>query len=175
MVKHGYYGKKVRLHQRNKAANLMKFDYGGRFSKEYNNSWHFLLREFSPLEVSAVSYLIAMAKMNTGSLEPLDDNTTVKELTFKLNISKNNVNKVLKKLFLYGVYGRFEVYDPNKPYTKYWIINPFLSFAGIYIDTDIVNLFKGTYVAQAYFDPNFVFQKTKRNEHLVPKMGQNKH
>ncbi len=151
------------------SSNLIKFDHGKLFKKEYNNSWLFLLRELKPMEVSAVTYLISFAQMNTGSLEPLNDDTTVRDLSFKLNISVNRVKQILKVLFLYGVYGKFEVYNPDKPFTKYWIINPFLSFSGTHIDTEIVNLFKDTYIAKAYFDPKFVFKETKRNKHLIEK------
>ena len=150
--------------------NLIKFDFGGLFKKDYNNAWSFLMRELSPLEVSAVTYLCSLARMNTGSLEPLNDSTTVRELSAYLNVSVNKVHVVLKKLFLYGVYGKFEVFNPDKPYTNYWIINPFLSFAGTHIDTEIVNMFRSTYTAKAYFDPKFVFQVTKRNKHLVSKV-----
>lgn len=155
--------------KKNQDLQLVKFNFGGMFKKDYNNSWKFLLRELSPLEISAVNYLCSLAKMNTGSLEPLNDSSTVRELHIHLNVGVNKVNAVLKKLFLYGVYGKFEVYNPDKPYSKYWIINPFLSFAGDLIDQEIINLFKHTYIAKAYFDPNFVLTVTKRNKHLVTK------
>lgn len=147
--------------------HFVKFDVYQRFKKNYNYSWQFLLRELSPLEVSATTYLIQLSDMNTGSLEPLNDKSTVRELSDLLNVSINKVNVVLKKLFLYGVYGKFEVYDPDRPYTKYWLINPYLTFAGTKIDSEILRLFKGTYIAKAFNDPNFVFQKTKRNKHLL--------
>lgn len=153
--------------KKNPNVQLIKFAFGGLFKKDFNNSWKFLLRELTPLEISAVNYLCSLAQMNTGSLEPLNDDTTLKELTIHLNVSINRVRVVLNKLFLYGVYGRFEVYNPDKPYSKYWIINPFLSFAGDLIDQEIVNLFKNTYIAKAYFDPNFVFKITNRNKHLI--------
>lgn len=162
-------GEVTGINQTHGQTNLVKFDHGKQFKKEYNNSWLFLLRELKPLEVSAVSYLVSFAKMNTGSLEPLNDDMTVRDLSFNLNISVNRVNQILKVLFLYGVYGKFEVYNPDKPFTKYWLINPHLAFAGTHIDSDILSLFKDTYVAKAYFNPNFVFKHTKRNEHLIPK------
>lgn len=147
--------------------NLIKFEPNALFKKKYNNSWQFLMREFTPLEVSATSYLVQLSQMNTGSLEPLNDSSTVRELSQLLNVSVNKVTNVLKKLFLYGVYGKFEVFNPDKPFTKFWIINPYLIFAGSDIDPEIIGLFKGTYIAKAFNNPNFVFQKTKRNVHLL--------
>ena len=69
----------------------------------------------------------------------------------------------------YGVFGKFDVCLADKPYTRYWILNPFLSFNGTVIDSVIVKLFKGTHVERAFNDPNYVYNTTKYNLHLVTK------
>jgi hypothetical protein len=51
-----------------------------------------------------------------------------------------------------GVYGKFEIVDMKKGYTKYWLFNPYLSFSGKLINSDIAELFSGTRIASAYID-----------------------
>lgn len=123
--------------------------------KHYTTSWNYLKSETSNIEFAAAIRLSLMAKDNTNSLEPLDDNTTVENLVKVLGVSKNKVNSVLGKLFNLGVYGKFEVVDAEKGYTKYWLFNPFLSFSDKIIKSDIANLFKGTKVALAFYNPDY--------------------
>lgn len=120
------------------------------FKKDYTSSWKFLKEQCTHLELSAAVGLSLLAKANTNSLEPINDETALKELSEKLNVSKNKIDAVLKKLWKLGVYGKFEVYDVNKPYTKYWILNPYLSFTGKLIKSDIAELFSGTMIAIAF-------------------------
>lgn len=142
---------------------------GHLFHKSFINSWAFLRREFSSTELSVALTLTLMSKAHTCSLEPLDDTATVRELSSIFNIGVNKVNVVLKKLHDYGVFGKFDVCLADKPYTRYWILNPFLSFNGTVIDSVIVKLFKGTHVERAFNDPNYVYNTTKYNLHLVTK------
>lgn len=124
------------------------------FSKFYNRSWAFLQRELSPIEFKAAFTLALMAKANTNTLEPLNDSSTIPELMEILNVGKNKVKPIVTKLFKLGVYGKFEVADKNVPYTKFWVLNPYLSFQGKIVTSDIARLFKGTIVAQEYFKSN---------------------
>lgn len=126
------------------------FEEKGDFKKDYSKSWKYLKSVLTHTEYSAAHTLALMAKMNTNSLEPISDETPQIQLEQDLGLSKNVVKKTLARLFHYGVYGKFEVSDPKKPYTKFWIINPYLSFSGKLIDSDIKNLFEGTYIARAY-------------------------
>lgn len=125
------------------------------FKKNYTTSWKWLKANTTHLQFIAAIGLSYLAKANTNSLEPINDETALKDLSELLDISKNRINNVLKKLFELGVYGRFEVRDPDKPYTKYWILNPFLSFSGKLITSDIAELFKGTHIAKAFKDENY--------------------
>jgi hypothetical protein len=125
------------------------------FKKDYGNSWNYLNRVLTPIEYKAAHTLAIMAKANTNSLEPLNDDTTISELMEILNVSKNKVRPILDKLFELGVYGKFEVYNVDKGYSKFWIFNPYLSFSGKIIPSDIVNLFKSTHVAKAFKNPDY--------------------
>jgi hypothetical protein len=127
------------------------FEPNAKFTKTYGKTWEFLKDKLTPLEFRCAFTLSLMAKMNTNSLEPLNDNTCVIELMEILDISKNNVTPILKKLFNLGVYGKFEVKDSDKPYTKYWVLNPYLSFSGKVIDTALKDMFRNTLIGKAYY------------------------
>lgn len=127
----------------------------GKFTKNYVNSWKFLSRELTHTEMFACTRLILLAKAYTNSLEPLNDETVLRELVSKLGVSKNKMKAVLKKLFILGVYAKFEAVKPHLEYTKYWILNPYLAFNGKLINSDIKDLFRGTQVEMASTDPEF--------------------
>lgn len=126
------------------------FEAGGIFLKTYTKSWRFLQSKLTPFEFKVAFQLAMMAKANTNSLEPLNDDTTVNQLADILNVSRNKVTPILNKLFKLGVYAKFEVVKPDVPYTKYWILNPYLSFSGKLIYSDIADLFKGTTIELEY-------------------------
>lgn len=128
------------------------FEPNAKFMKTYSKTWEFLKGKLTPLEFRCAFTLSLMAKMNNNSLEPLNDNTCINELMEVLGISKNNVKPILKKLFNLGVYGKFEVKDFDKPYTKYWVLNPYLSFSGKVIDTTLKDMFKNTLIGKAYYN-----------------------
>lgn len=122
----------------------------GTFQKHFPQSWKWLRENTTDNEFKAAYALAQLAKAYTNSLEPLNDTTIIPELVKVTGVSKNLVGIVLHKLWKLGVYAKFEVYDYTKPYTKFWILNPYLSFNGKLIDSDIASLFKNTYVALAY-------------------------
>lgn len=140
----------VKVKQKRK-SNLPKgkivFEPEGIFKKDYSKTWKWLKLQLSPFEFYVAFELALMAKANTNSLEPLNDDTTVNQLVDKFQISRNKVNPLFKKLFNLGVYGKFEVANRDVEFKKYWILNPYLTFSGRLIDSDIANLFKGTKIA----------------------------
>lgn len=125
------------------------------FQKHYTTSWQFLRLKTSNIEFAAATRLAIMAKANTNSLQPLNDESTIETLVHVLGVSKNKVNLVLRKLFDLGVYGKFEVSNKAIGYHKYWVFNPYLSFSGQLIKSDIANLFRGTEVASAFYNPEY--------------------
>lgn len=122
----------------------------GQFSKSYTKSWMYLDKVLKPHEYKVAHKLAMKAEAFTNSLKPLNDDSVISILVEELGIGKNQIKPVLKRLFDLGVYGRFEVAEPNMPYTKYWILNPYLSFNGRVVEKSIADLFKGTIVAQAF-------------------------
>lgn len=129
-----------------------RFESAANFHKLYPKSWKFLKARLTTLEFNVAFELALMAKANTNSLEPLNDETTVNQLVERFNIGRNKVTPLFNKLFRLGVYAKFEVYDVTKPYTKYWILNPYLMFTGKIIESDIANLFRGTEIAISFRD-----------------------
>jgi hypothetical protein len=147
--------KKIQEQKNNIPEGKIIFEPEGIFRKDYTNSWTFLQKKLRPIEFKVAFTLALMAKANTNTLEPLNDETTIPELIEILNISKNMVKPILEKLWNLGVYGKFEVRDMSKPYTKYWIFNPYLSFSGRLLQSDIASLFSGTECAKAFRDPEY--------------------
>lgn len=123
---------------------------GAVFQKHFPQSWRWLRLNTTDSEFKAAFALANMAKAYTNSLEPLNDATILTDLVLATGVNRNIIGYTMHKLWKLGVYAKFEVYDKSKPYTKYWILNPYLSFNGQVIKSDIASLFKGTYVAMAY-------------------------
>lgn len=126
------------------------FEPEGIFRKDYTKSWEFLDKVLTPLEFKIVAKLCRMAKMNTNSLAPLNDDTTIQCIAEEFSIGRNKVTPLFTKLFKLGVYAKFEAYKPDVPYTKYWILNPYLSFSGKLIHSDIAQLFIGTVIEKEF-------------------------
>lgn len=130
--------------------NKEVFESKALFAKYYEKTHQFLRRNLSHIEMSVVLELVHMSKMNTNSLEPLNDETTQLEISKIFDLDRRKSKMIFDKLFRLGVYAKFEVYKPEVPYTKYWILNPYLSFKGKIIDSDIAKLFKGTMIHKNY-------------------------
>ena len=130
--------------------NKLIFEPDALFRKDYNKSWEYLDSVLTPLEFKVVAKLCRMAKMNTNSLEPLNDDTTIQSIAEEFSIGRNKVTPLFNKLYKFGVYAKFEVVKTNVPYTKYWILNPYLSFAGKLIHSDIAKLFIGTMIEKQF-------------------------
>lgn len=113
--------------------------------KSFDYSWEFLETVLTDMELRVVQKLCRMAKMNTNSLEPLSDETTQVEIAETFNLDYRKTKKMFDKLHKLGIYAKFDVVYENMPYTKYWILNPYLSSSETFIMTNkIHNLFKDT-------------------------------
>lgn len=119
-----------------------------RFKKDYTDAWKYLSNVLNPEEFRAAYLMAIFAKANTNSLEPMNQDTTKAKLSELLKINKNNTERVLDSLFKHGVFGTFNVCNDPVTYKNYWILNPYLSFNGKYIDKGIVELFKDTLLAK---------------------------
>jgi hypothetical protein len=118
--------------------------------KSFDPSWDFLETVLSDLELRVVQKLCRMAKMNTNSLEPLNDETTQIEISEQFNIDRRKAKSLFKKFHDLGIYGKFDVVREGQEYTKFWILNPYLSFGGKLIHSDIAKLFEGTKLTNEY-------------------------
>jgi hypothetical protein len=153
----------------NRPNNIPKFSYvfedDGIFMKRYTHSWQYLRSVLTPLELRAANALADEAMFNTNSLQPFSDRTPMIDLMEVLNVSKNNVRPVLEKLRHFGVFKQFEKKDLSRPYSKYWIFNPYLGFFGKMIKSDIPPLFFETKITKEYIRrSNQEGGRTKKNK-----------
>lgn len=116
------------------------------FKKTYVKGWEFLKKVLTPLEYRVAHEMSLMAKAYTNSLEPLGEHTTVNHLSETFSVDRRKMSKLIDKLFQFGVFAKFEAVKPDLPYTKYWVFNPYLSFSGKLIKSDIALLFVGTII-----------------------------
>jgi predicted transcriptional regulator len=131
-------------------SDTILFEPNSPFNKTYKVGWKWLYYNTTPLEYKTASLLSLMAKPYTSSLKPLNDDMSIRDLAYELNISKSHVQKVMDKLFELGVYGKFEVVNADKEHTKYWVFNPFLVFTGRYIKDSVYEMFKDTHIAKLF-------------------------
>lgn len=125
------------------------------FQKVYPDGWKFLKRYLTPTEYLVCDTLSKMCHSNSNSLSPLSDDSVDKELVECLDVSRQNLKPILRKLFLLGVYGKFELATISKKHGKYWIFNPHLTFQGRIIDEKVADLFIDTYCGKAAYNPDF--------------------
>jgi biotin operon repressor len=118
------------------------------FAKVYSKVDLFLLKILTPVEYRVVSIMRSRSKMNTNSLEPLSDESSIKELTEVLDSNRNTITKVITKLRELGVFATFEVTNQYNQRVKCWILNPYISFKGKIISTEIIGLFDNTIIAK---------------------------
>lgn len=119
--------------------------------KSFDYSWEFLEEVLSDLELRVVQKLCRLAEMNTNSLKPLNDETTQVEIAKTFNIDHRKSKRMFKKLHELGIYAKFDIVYEHIPYTKFWVLNPYLSFGGKLIKSDISELFKGTKLTNEYY------------------------
>lgn len=142
----------------------------GKFAKLYDKAWNYMLEVFSPLEFKIIAQMISMASINSNSLKPLNDNTTINELATTFNIHRNSVTKLFTKLSNHGIYAEFNFhkaplsFDPNDPSTfnnpsiecKYWVLNPYIIFRGKTIDSALVDLFRSSKLSKYVDSVNYI-------------------
>lgn len=109
-------------------------------------AWKLLSTQTTRVEYHIAQKLAFMARQGNNSLVPLNDDSTGLELAEILECDRESVKKHIQKLFTLGVIAKFEIYEHDKQYKKYWIFNPWLAFNGARISTEVKNLFiKTTY------------------------------
>jgi len=102
----------------------------------------FLSSELNHNEMSIIYQMIALTEYNTNSLEPLSNETSLKELSERFKIGINQVKKYFQHLYDLGVYAQFKVCKEDRK--EFWILNPYIAFRGKLIEDSIHDNFKGT-------------------------------
>ena len=129
------------------------------FHKTYEATWNFLIKELKSDELKVVTIMSLMASANTNSLSPLNEELPITSLADYFKLDRSKIKKILNRLFDIGVFAKFEVSKTDVPYTKYWILNPYVSFKGKLVNSDIARLFHGTLIHNEFVK----FQNQKRS------------
>lgn len=145
-------GEVVELKSRpnNLPLNKVVFD-GGHFKKTFESSWDYLLKKLSPVELKIVVQMSQMARMNSNSLNPLNNETSMSKIAETFNVDRRKVNTMFGKLFRLGVYAEFR-FGSVDGIKHYWVLNPYISFKGKTIDIGIADLFRETKLAELYLE-----------------------
>lgn len=122
------------------------------YRKTYQDVDDYLYKKLSLIEYSVIVVMSRMAEFGTNSLDPLDDSYSAYYLETFFEIDRKKVKKILLNLYNLGVYGKFSVAEIDEPYKKYWILNPYVSYKGNVIQSDIIKLFEKTEIAKYHFE-----------------------
>ena len=106
-----------------------------------------LEKYFSNLEIAVIYKLINRVDFNNNSLNPLNDDVSIRMLADEFNISINSVPKVFSRLKEMGVYAQLDISEDSED-RKYWILNPYLFWRGKLKDDSLFITFSKTDVAK---------------------------
>jgi hypothetical protein len=132
-------------------GNKEVFDYDKAWFKSYEKSWLFLIDNLKSHELKIALKMASMTEFSTNSLAPLDDKMQLKQLSELFNIGINQVKKAFENLFKIGVYASFKYSHYRRGPVEEWVFNPFISFKGKLVDSDLKNLFVNTPIARHFF------------------------
>jgi len=110
-----------------------------------NNVMRFLLKSLTPIEFRAamsLSHLSGKENVISG----LNNRSTLNDYMRAFDVSINKVKPILSKLKDVGVY---------ETIGNALILNPYLSFAGRLIESDVAELFKNTHCARAFYNEDY--------------------
>jgi hypothetical protein len=141
----------VKVRPNNIPANKEKFDYDHAFTKSYEKSWLFLVDKLKPHELKIAIKMASMTEWATNSLAPLDDNVQLKQLSEMFGVGINQVKMTFERLMDIGVYASFRYGHYKRGIVTEWVFNPFISFKGKLLDSDLKNLFLNTPVAKHFY------------------------
>jgi hypothetical protein len=132
------------IHKKNKLPEGKRLSMQNYFAKVETRLLPYFNDVFNNNEISIIYKMIQMSEFETNALKPLNNDTTIKELSETFNIGKNQVKKYFDHLFKIGVYAQFKIYKDNKK--EYWILNPNIAFKGKTGEESIYKLFEGTQI-----------------------------
>lgn len=122
------------------------FNKSGLFAKCYEAAMDYLLDNLTDVEIRIVMRMIQMSRMNSNSLEPLNNSTKQSEIASTFNIHRNHVTRIFNNLLKHGVYAEFKFGAKGK-IKHYWVLNPYIAFKGKTISKALVDLFRETDIA----------------------------
>lgn len=132
--------------------NKRNFQHDQAFTKSYERSWEYLVNNLKKHELMVAILMSTMTEYSTNSLAPLDDNVQMNHLSEKFGIGINQVKSTFKRLMDVGVYASFRYGHYKRGIVTEWVFNPFISFKGKLIDSDLKNLFLNTPVAKHFLN-----------------------
>ena len=124
-----------------------------KFTKVIDLADKYLLAKLSPIEYKIVSIMKMKADITTNSLEPLNNEMSLRELEKEFaeygkdGTSRSTLKKTLDSLLKMGVYGMFNLYEYPQKYANYWILNPYISHKSKTVPIELLELFKNTEIA----------------------------
>ena len=141
----------VKKRPNNIPTDKEKFNYDHSFTKSYEKSWLFLVDKLKPHELKIAIKMASMTEYATNSLAPLDDGVQLKQLSEMFGIGINQVKMAFEHLMDIGVYASFRYGHYKRGIVTEWVFNPFISFKGKLLDSDLKNLFLNTPVAKHFY------------------------
>lgn len=134
----------------NRANNIPEGDFKLKyknFSQLNHKAISFLELILTNEELGIVLKMIKRADFNSNAMVPLSDDSSLRDLAKEFNISKNKVSNIFKKLFDLGTYSHIKV--ANGHTSEYWVLNPYISWKGKFINDSIYSFFNHTAIAKA--------------------------
>lgn len=116
------------------------------FSKVNIDAIPLLKDKLSNIELGIVFQMIGLAEYNTNSLKPLNNDTTVRELSERFGVGINQVKKNFKNLFDLGVYAQLSIARDDG--NEFWILNPYISFKGKTAEDSLFDNFQNTQITK---------------------------
>lgn len=112
------------------------------FSKLNLRILPYLIEIFNPIEIKMILKMIELIDYNSNSLDPINNDTSLRDLAKTFDVSRNRIKTYLEHLFKFGVYASFKVHKDKKE--EFWILNPYIAWQGELIDSGLKANFKGT-------------------------------
>lgn len=137
--------------RKNNLPNNKEFAFDESWTKSYEKSWLYLADTLKSHELKIAVKMAAMTEFSTNSLAPLDDKTQLNHMSEMFGVGVNQIKKSLKTLIKTGVYATFTYGHYKRGIVTEWVFNPFISFKGKLVDSDLKNLFINTPVAKHFY------------------------
>lgn len=105
-----------------------KLDYDN-FSIINNNMLRVLFKECSSSEIKVILHMIYLSEFNTNSLNPLNNETSHRELGKIFDLDHKTIKTIFTHLKELGVYLQLNITEVDGV-KEYWVLNPYISWKG---------------------------------------------